>query len=388
MKKVFSVLILIPLLLGCPPKRREPMPMMFIVGFSMETGAEPSFLITEDFNQDGNLDLVVTNSGDNTFSYFKGVGDGTFENQLVFKTGQDPICIVAGYFNGDGYLDLAVLNYADQTINVYLNSQGGSFKHTGEFIKPGKIPINFAAGDFNGDGLSDLAVTLRYHKVVVLIGKGNGNFREPVSYPVKGQPTGIVAGDYNNDKKKDLAVALAGSGNTGVELLWGKGDGTFEPSQRFKGGGQPLTILNVDLNGDGYTDMVTSSNVLHALTALINNRDGTFNTLKDFASGNFPKFAAAADFSGDGIPDLAVSNSTDDLISISLGNGDGTFTYPPVYHPADEYPQGLAVGDFNKDGLIDLATSCRDKGMIDILLKKNMVNPKPDSALRGKTAKN
>ena len=38
----------------------------------------------------------------------------------------------------------------------------------------------------------------------------------------------------------------------------------------------------------------------------------------------------------------------------------------------------MVVGDFNGDGLIDIATSCRDKNLIDILTKKNMIDPKPN----------
>ena len=84
----------------------------------------------------------------------------------------------------------------------------------------------------------------------------------------------------------------------------------------------------------------------------------------------------AADFTGDGNPDLAVSNATLDTISMVLGRGDGSFTYPPIYHHVDEYPQGIIIGDFNKDGLMDMAITCRDKELVNVLLKKNMVNPK------------
>ena len=38
----------------------------------------------------------------------------------------------------------------------------------------------------------------------------------------------------------------------------------------------------------------------------------------------------------------------------------------------------MAVADFNRDGLPDIAVSSRDKNLIDILSKKNMINPKPD----------
>ncbi len=374
-------------LVGCPPGnfQKKKMPPLFFIGYTMDTGPEPSFLISEDFNNDGKLDLVVTNSGGHSFSLFKGKGDGTFKDQLVFKTGQDPICVVAADFNNDGYLDVAVLDYADQDIQVYLNTQFGSFLNTGKIIKPGKIPVNLTAGDFNEDGFADLAVTMRYHKIEILFGKGNGEFGSPNPLAVKGQPTGIIVGDYNLDNHLDIAIALAGSGNTGVQIIWGQGDKSFKPSELFRGGGQPLTIANLDVNNDGYLDLITSSNVLHSMTMLVNNGDGTFTTLKDFASGNFPKFVAAEDFTGDGYPDLAVSNSTDDFVSVSLGRGDGTFTYPPIYHGVDEYPQGIATGDFNDDGLIDLAVACRDKKLIDVLIKKNMVNPNPKPVTASKT---
>lgn len=388
MKKLlpYGLLILAFLLAGCPePKVQEKMPPLFVLSFATEAGAEPSFLITDDFNRDGILDLVVTNSGDHTFSFFKGNGDGTFKDQTVFATDRDPICIVAADFNLDGYLDLAVLNYEDQNIQIFMNTRLGSFQDSGVKMNVGKIPINLTAGDFNEDGFPDLAVTLRFHKVVTLMGKGDGKFDDPKSMPVRGQPTALVLGDYNHDKHVDIAVALAGSGNRGVQILWGKGDGAFKPSKLFKGGGQPLTIVNLDVNGDGYGDLVTSSNVLHAMTAVINNGDETFRTLRDFASGSFPKFVVAADFTGDGLMDIAVSNSTDDTISVSLGKGDGTFTYPPIYHRVDEYPQGIVTGDFDGDGLIDIAIACRDKGKIDILLKKNMVNPNPNPPETPKT---
>jgi len=379
-KNVICFFLAVSMLLGCPPAqktKKKKMPALFYVSGTFDTGKEPSFLVTSDFNLDGNADLGVVNSASHSFSILKGLGDGEFEDQMTYKTGADPICMAVADFNRDKYPDLAIINYADQNINIFLNNGLGRFLRSKQVLKPGKIPINLVAGDFDEDGAYDLAVTMRYHKVVVMKGYGNGRFAGPKSISVKGQPTGLIVGDYNNDKHKDIAVALAGSGNRGVVILWGDGKGKFIQSNLYRGGGQPLSIANIDANGDGYTDLVTTSNSLHALTTVMNNKDGTFTSLPDFASGEFPKFAAVEDFTGDNIPDLAITNSTLDKVSISLGKGDGTFTYPPIYHEVAEYPQGMVVEDFNKDGLPDIAVSNRDENKISILQKKNMVNPKP-----------
>ncbi len=381
MKSLFNFLVsslALLFLVGCPPasKSQKKMAPLFRISAVLDTGKEPSFLVTDDFDIDGNLDLVVLNSAEHTMSFYKGKGDGSFKDQVQYKTGADPICLAVADFNSDGFKDLAELNYQDQNIQIFLNTGRGGFKNTGKVVKPGRIPINLIAGDFNGDGYPDLAVSLRYHKVAILFGKGTGGFKEPKPIPVKGQPTGLVVGDYNHDKHVDIAVALAGSGNVGVEILWGNGKGEFEKSKVFKGGGQPLTVANVDANNDGFMDLVTSSNSLHAMTMLMNNKDKTFKTLRDFSAGEFPKFVAAEDFTGDGIVDLAVSNSTHDTVAVTLGRGDGTFIYPPIKHFVDEYPQGLVAGDFNKDGKMDVAVSCRDKNLLTIMLKKNAPQPR------------
>ncbi len=348
---------------------------MFYPAAVLETGKEPSYIITEDFSGDGNLDLISTNSGDDTLSYFKGKGDGTFDDQIILRTGDNPICVGAADFNGDKLPDLAVLNYGDQNIHIYLNTGGGSFKNTGKFLSPGKIPINLITADVNDDGFFDIVVTMRYHKIVIILGLGKGHFAEPKPYPVKGQPTGLVTGDYNNDGFPDIAAALAGSGNVGVQIYWGKGNNRFEGSDVFRGGGQPLAIANIEVNSDGLMDLVTASNSTHIIAVFENQGNQTFKRLKPFASGEFPKFIIAADFSGDGLDDIAVSNSTFDTISMVLGRGDGSFTYPPIYHPVNEYPQGMAIGDFNNDGMLDLATTCRDKTLVDVMLRRNMLYP-------------
>src|SRR5262249_26295033 len=46
-------------------------------------GDAPIVVVTDDFNEDGHLDLVTGNGDDDTFSLFLGLGDGTFQRAVA-----------------------------------------------------------------------------------------------------------------------------------------------------------------------------------------------------------------------------------------------------------------------------------------------------------------
>lgn len=75
-------------------------------------GEIPNSVAGGDFNADGKLDLVVTNSFDGTIGFLQGLGGGAFLNQTTIDAqGSLPSSVAAGHFKSAGETDIAVANY-------------------------------------------------------------------------------------------------------------------------------------------------------------------------------------------------------------------------------------------------------------------------------------
>jgi len=335
----------------------------FQLSSSFEVGLDPAAIVAGDFNGDGRTDLGVANNNSDDVSILLGNGDGTFQPKVTYAVGSNPRVIVAGRFDTDGHLDLAVANYLDNTVSVLLGNGDGTFQPQSEAQDAaGSDPGAIVAGDFTGDGRTDLAVANEYSdEISILWGNGDGTFEPPVEYPVGAGPDSIVAGDFNGDGRTDLAVANLRSDD--VSVLLGNGDGTFQPQVTYPAGTNPYAIVAADFNGDGHLDLAVAGEVLGSggtVSVLLGNGDGTFRPPVTYAVGEDPDAIVAADFNGDGHLDLAVAN--EDLIgsggtvSVLLGNGDGTFR-PQVTYPVGKFPDAIVAGDFNGDGHLDLAVA-------------------------------
>src|SRR5439155_1080614 len=87
-------------------------------------------LVAGNFDADPHTDLMVVNTGTNSFSLLRGNGEGGFANPVraqTYTTGLRPTVVVASRFNDDLYLDLAVLNEGTADVSIYLGDGAGSF---------------------------------------------------------------------------------------------------------------------------------------------------------------------------------------------------------------------------------------------------------------------
>ncbi len=236
----------------------------------------------------------------------------------------------------------------------------------------GVLPRAVTVADFNNDGKPDLAVvnqgpsstSTSQSSLSVLLGNGNGSFQPAVTTNVQnsGPGTGIAGsaavGDFNGDHLLDVALNTAGPAGPAVEVLLGKGDGSFQPNHQILSVGQiPLSVAVGDFDRNGALDLVTA-NSQGTVSVLLGNGDGTFRPRVDLAVGGAPRAVAVGDFNGDGRLDVATAQQLSNTVSVLLGHGDGTFARPLVFAASGQdftfTPSSIAVGDVNGDGRSDL----------------------------------
>jgi hypothetical protein len=314
-----------------------------------------------DLNGDGIPDLIVAGDEqtDPLIFVFLGTSTGRFQSAADFRTGVTaPKAFAFGDFNGDGNLDLAVTGSQSSNVSILLANGKGGFTPGGTFAT-GPSPIGVVSGDFNGDGKMDLAVVNNgLDNVSILLGKGDGTFGPAVNFGAGQSPVYVVAGDFNGDGKLDLAVTNAAGNN--VSILLGKGNGKFGPPTNFATGVEPEFIAVGDLNGDGKLDLAVANagEGTGTVSVLFGNGDGTFQPAVSLATDALESTGiATADFNGDAIPDIVVANFGSASVSVFLGNGAGSFQ-SAITSPVSvlgSAPWALAAGDFNGDGQTDLA---------------------------------
>ncbi len=342
-------------------------------------GTGLSSVAIADFNGDGRLDVAAVNSGSNNLSILLGNGNGTLQTAVFYAASAGPVALVVGDFNGDGRPDLAVANSSSYDVSVLLGKGDGTFQTPSNFIA-GVTPMGIAAADFNGDGRADVAVANSPTDTTLiaddsdLLCNGDGTLQAAADYSLGAsvQNAGIAVGDFNGDGIQDLAIA----GNQGVSILLGKGLGMFKAPVSYTvnstvNGGSAVAVA--DFNGDGFADLAVTVASQNSVSILLGNGDGSFQAPLGFAVGRNPVAVAVADVNGDGMNDLAVVNHTGNSVSVLVGNGDGTFQ-PPFNYAVGAGANSIVVGDFNKDGKADLAVAS-DSGSFTV--------PTPVSVLLG-----
>lgn len=323
-------------------------------------GDRPTGVTYGDFNADGNRDMAVIDLGPERdygpgeARVFLGDGKGTFMETARLSTGTTPIALVAADLDHDGLLDLAVTNRSSGDLSVFLGHGDGSFE-TLPRQEAGPYSDEIGVGDLNGDSNLDLAVVNLARGISLLIGLGDGTFRQ-AGLVSMGNPSNVIVADINADGRLDLVASNGAYWN--VLTFLGKGDGTFEEPKVVDLGTTVTSMAAGDFDEDGKIDLAVIEYYVERIAILIGDGQGNFASSPYWmpSTGYAPQSIGLGDFDGDGHQDLAVTNYGGPAVEILPGLGNGRFGYAHPVNPG-EGPGGIDVGDANNDGWDDLAVA-------------------------------
>jgi hypothetical protein len=299
-------------------------------------------------------------------------------------------------YDNDGDLDLFVSNGPrDGFPNfLYRNDGNGAFTKIteGPLVTDASPSVGTVWGDYDNDGDLDLFVTNWYARPNQLyINKGDGTFSKGVTQgaPVTdgGYSEAASWGDYDNDGDLDLFVANS-EGDLRNALYTNNGDGAFARVAH----GAPVadtrasrSVNFVDYDNDGDLDLFVANESSQPNDLYRNQRAETGTaTFEPVATGPVVTPAASSissswgDYDNDGDLDLFVANAgADENNALYTNNGDGTFTAETDGPVAGDGGSsfGSAWGDYDNDGDLDLFVANAFRGQTTNFLYDNQGDP-------------
>ncbi|NUM46477.1 MAG: VCBS repeat-containing protein, partial [Anaerolineales bacterium] len=309
-----------------------------------------------DYDQDGDLDLLVGNSGENRLYQNDGNPTTPTLTEVDTLVCQNPASdttqsIDWGDYDMDGDLDIVIGNSNNR--NCVLQNNNGSFDLAwlADVILDTRS-VAFAGWEYNNEFNMYLAV-------------GNGS--EPTNvYRFEGgtfdlwwtettvYATNVVAwGDYDNDGDPDLVLGNFGQPNR----LYRNDLNTLTYLTDLPGTLNTRDLAWGDMNGDGYLDLAQGNgqSLGNSNTARVYCNSGspafTFSECWESAEAVSTFNVAWGDYEGDGDLDLALSSEENGTTRIYQNNG-AMLGATPIWDADDDTANSRAVSwaDWNGDG--------------------------------------
>lgn len=336
-----------------------------------------------DLDQDGLLDVVVADALNNTVSWIRQNPIGVYQEIICAGNVLAPSHVQTIDFEDDGDLDIVVsllgmiLPNNAKIGSVILLENDGNMNFSRINIIENVYRVSDArAADIDGDGDKDfVAIQFGYvdGETCWIENLGDGNF---INHPLQNLAGGIncEVADIDNDSDEDIITVVSQQWEE-VYLFLNDGTGHFTShlingigNEDFGSSGISLSDLDMDgdldilyTNGDAFDYVPPAPKPWHGINWLENKSNYKFEFKRIGALGGAYN-AKSFDYDHDGDMDvIAVStfNAWDDPTAQSMIwlENDGKMNF--LSHNISATPThilALDIGDFNQDGEIDLVT--------------------------------
>lgn len=275
-------------------------------------------MVNTDVDGDGKSDVVSVSAYPDSLSVFinnSTTGAIALNRKKDFITGSDPVDVVAGDMDLDGKPDFACSNATAGTISIYKNiTDSSGVKLLSKIDSVSSVGSqSLILQDFNGDRLPDLIIT-NYNNNRITIYKNNStcgriSFAARKFISTGTGPWYLATADLDRDGKMDLVVVNVGAKSLSIFRNESSSEEILFSTRVDSAIGASLYGLALgDIDGDGFPEMLASSNAFPASLTIYKNESVPGNiqwgrrlNLSKFSS---PQMLHLADINQDGKPDI------------------------------------------------------------------------------------
>jgi hypothetical protein len=295
-----------------------------------------------DFDDDGTIDLALVQPHSGIIRVAYGAGDGTFT-------------VAIPYYGAPG-----TYVWTDEVDTSTIRQTRQPQAHNW------RVTRVLSADDFNQDGLTDLiSFSANTRTVSILPAKRGRSFAGLQNFTLDGVAHTAVTGHVDQDGIADLVVLYRDSNR--VAVYFGTSDHEFQPSHSLiEAGESPSSLSLQDLNKDGVTDLLISSDYGDLLT-LLGNGDGSFT---DYVRATDDATLWVNDLDGDGTYEYITTDRANDTLTISSSRGPHQEFATQSFDADDGIisPGNVAAGYLNDDDVLDLVVPLRGSNEVFVYL--------------------
>lgn len=310
----------------------------FAAKIDLPAGGGAQGVSIADLDGDGKSDLTVANLTDNTLSVYLNTsttGNISFAAKITLTTGKGPYGVTCADVDGDGRIDLICSNSTDNTVSVLKNvGTAGSLLFSPKVdYTVGVTPHGIVAGDVTGDGKTDIVTGNSGNGISVLVNTSIGGLINSASFATHADAIvgavmeSVALGDVDQNGTQDIITVNSRAGTVTVFTdLIGPNYVSFSSTTTFPVDANPTSVALADVDGDGRPDIITGSASTNTLSILRNIMPYGGAHVPAFAAkvsltmSNTPSFISIGDIDGDGRPDLLTVNTANNSISVLRNN--------------------------------------------------------------------
>lgn len=331
-----------------------------------------------DIDADGDMDVLATS---NAVICYENKGSGVFVSKQVIVSETSGLALVAPTdIDNDGDIDFFQA-YREGTSAVWWENAGdGSFSKSHKVTTSTARIRNIHGADLSGNGNKDfLASSFQTSQVIWIENASNGDFEkspENVALSSLKEPGVIMTEDLDGDKNLDLVVYEDDYPKDGQCYFLNLGNTTFSTRLRF---GSSFTLGKLpgqlaDMDGDGDIELVTVS---YDHDLLIFENTTSTNQFAEYHLAGYPELGylfygktSLGDMNNDGKIDII--NCMGYKVEWFENLGDFDFGPSRTIHGAIGIPSSTTVADIDSDGDDDILFFMRSANQI--MLCENLGN--------------